>query len=261
MARGFSVNEQTCKMQGKSEYKSCCGKFKRLGDGLQGDCVADDGYTWDFYFRNEPCDPKLLAQGYCPMHCRLLHMFMNLRESGHRCKMDNLFNSVKLAQAAYLLPNPVLIHGVLQKSGGGCPPCVVQEEKMGRAADQARGTVKAAMLKGDSRSSDLIVASCYNQKPFYMISHSCENVSWTPVTKNVWNSNLKKLLDYSFLRWNLSEDHNFEMNHNNIADQLWLVYHIMRFQRNNKWWWALFLWGYKVQSFTGELVCRNKAIL
>ncbi len=25
-----------------------CGKFKRLGDGLQGDCIADNGYTWDF---------------------------------------------------------------------------------------------------------------------------------------------------------------------------------------------------------------------
>jgi hypothetical protein len=130
-----SLDEQTCKMQRKSQYKSRCGKFKRLGDGLQGGCIADDGYTWDFYFWNEPCDLELLANGYCPMHCRLLYMFMNLRESGHiRCKMDNLFNSVKLAQAAYSLPNPVLIHGVLRKSGRGCPPCVMQEEKQGRAA-------------------------------------------------------------------------------------------------------------------------------
>ena len=166
MAKGFSVNKQTCKMQGKSNYKSCCGKFKQLGDGLQGDCIMDDGNTWDFYLRNELCDPELLAQGYCPMHCRLLHMFMNLRESSHRCKMDNLFNSVKLAQAAYLLPNPVLIHRVLRKSGQGCPPCVVQEKKTGRATDQARGTVKAAVLKGDSWLSDLIVASCYDQKIF-----------------------------------------------------------------------------------------------
>jgi hypothetical protein len=78
-----------------------------------------------------------------------------------------------------------------------------------------------------------------------MISHSCEKVSWTPVTKKVWSSNLKKLVDYSFLHWNLSNNYNFEMSNNNIADQLWLVYLIMWFQRNNKWWWALFLWGYK----------------
>ena len=91
--------------------------------------------------------------------------------------MDNLFNSVRLAQAAYSLPNPVLIHGVLCKNGQGCPLCVVQEEKQGRAADWARGTVKAAMLKGDSRSSDLVLASCYDQKPFYMILSSCKIVT------------------------------------------------------------------------------------
>ena len=99
LGEDFSMDEQTTKMQGKSEYKTRCGKFKRLGDGIQGDCIADDGYTWDFYFRNEPVDKDLLTKGFCPMHCRLLHMFKNLRESGHGNKMDNLFHSVKLALA------------------------------------------------------------------------------------------------------------------------------------------------------------------
>ena len=146
-------------------------------------------------------------------------MFMHLRESGHRCKMDNLFSSVKLAQAAYSLPNPVLIHGVLRQSGRGSTPNVVQEDKMGRAADAAWGTVKAAVLKGDSRSSDLVIASCYDQKPFYMISHSCESVTWTSIEKKVWSSALKKTVDFSFLRWNLSYDYNYEMNDNDVADQ------------------------------------------
>jgi hypothetical protein len=99
--------------------------------------------------------------------------------------MDNLFNTVKLACAAYLLPKPVLIHGVLRKSGRGCPPCVMQEEKLGKHADAARGMVKAAVLKEDSMSSDLVVASCYDQKLFYMISSKCENVSCYPVLKKV----------------------------------------------------------------------------
>jgi hypothetical protein len=177
LVKEFSNYDHSCKMQGKSKYKVCCGKFKRLGDGLQGDCIADDGYTWDFYFCNKPSDPKLLAQGFCPMHCRLLHMFGNLRESYHCCTMDNLFNSVKLACAAYSLPKPVLVHGILRKSGHGCPPCVMQEEKLGKHANAARGTVKAAVLKEDSMSSNLVVASCYDQKPFYMISSKCEKVS------------------------------------------------------------------------------------
>ena len=58
--RKFSIDEQTCNMQGKSEYKTRCGKFKRIGDGIQTDYMADDGYTYDFYFRNEPVDKKWL---------------------------------------------------------------------------------------------------------------------------------------------------------------------------------------------------------
>ncbi len=122
----------------------------------------------------------------------------------------------------------------------------MQEDKQGRSADQARGTVKAAVLKGDSRSSDLNVASCYDQKPFYMISYSCESMTWMPIQKKVWSLSQKRMVDFSFLQWNLSDDYNFEMNDNDIADQLRLVYCIMRFQRNSKWRWALFLWGYKV---------------
>jgi len=49
LGEGFSINEQTTKCQGKCEYKTRCGKFKRIGDGLQADCIADNGYTWDFF--------------------------------------------------------------------------------------------------------------------------------------------------------------------------------------------------------------------
>jgi hypothetical protein len=61
LAKDFSIDEQSCKMQGTSECKTCCGKFKRLGDGIQGDCIANNGYTLDFYFQNEPIDQELLA--------------------------------------------------------------------------------------------------------------------------------------------------------------------------------------------------------
>jgi hypothetical protein len=80
------------------------------------------------------------------MHCHLLHMFGNLCESFHCCTMDNHFYSVKLAHATYLLPKPVLVHGILRKSGRGCPSCVMQEEKLGKHADASQGTVKAAVL-------------------------------------------------------------------------------------------------------------------
>ncbi len=47
LAEDFSIDEQTTNCQGKCKYKykTHCGKFKRIGDRLQGDCIADDGYT------------------------------------------------------------------------------------------------------------------------------------------------------------------------------------------------------------------------
>jgi len=148
LAKEFSNDKQTCKMQGRSEYKMRCGKFKRLGDGLQGDCIAYDGYTWDFYFRNQPVGPALVVQGFCPMHCRLLHMFGNLHEHYHCCTMENLFNSMRLSRAAYSLPKPVLVHGILRKSGHGCPPYVVQEERSGSMPRPQEGRSRRRSSRG-----------------------------------------------------------------------------------------------------------------
>jgi len=65
LAENFSIGEQTCKIQGKSEYKTHCRKFKRVGDGIQRDCIADDGFTYDFYFRNEPVDMRWIDKKVC----------------------------------------------------------------------------------------------------------------------------------------------------------------------------------------------------
>jgi hypothetical protein len=97
---------------------------------------------------------------------------------------------------------------------------VFQEEKAGRAADAARGTVKAAVLKGDGQSSDLAIASCYNQKPLYMISSRCKSVTWTPITKKLWSISLQWKINFTVLCWSMSNDYNFQMNDNDIADQL-----------------------------------------
>ena len=71
----MSADEQTCSMQGQLMYKTWCRKYKRIGDGIQTDAIADDGYTWDFCFRNRPVPKKWLDMGLSPMHGRLLHMF------------------------------------------------------------------------------------------------------------------------------------------------------------------------------------------
>jgi hypothetical protein len=84
------------------------------------------------------------------------------------------------------------------------------------------------------------------------------------ITKKIWSMALKMNVDFSLLRWNLSNDYNFEMNNNDIANQLHLVYQIMRFQRNVKWWWVLFLWGYEASLANSYLMynryCELKGV-
>ncbi len=115
--------------------------------------------------------------------------------------MDNLFNSANLAHAVYHgLNSKVLIHGVIQKSIHGGPPIVFQEEVMGKQGSAARGTVKTAVLKNDSWSSNLIIASCYDQKLFYMILHSILKLSLVECSKQIWSHELKKVIDFNFLQ-------------------------------------------------------------
>ncbi len=85
-----------------------------------------------------------------------------------------------------------------------------QEEKAVRAADAARGKVKATVLKEDSQSSDLVIASCYNQKPFYMISSRCKSVTWMPITKKLWSTSLQWKVDFMFLCYSMSNDYNLK---------------------------------------------------
>ncbi len=58
LGKEISIDKQTCMFHGRSEYKVCSGWHKRLGDGLQEDALADDGYTWAFHFQNKPVDKK-----------------------------------------------------------------------------------------------------------------------------------------------------------------------------------------------------------
>ena len=160
--------------------------------------------------------------------------------------------------AAYSLDQKVKIHGVIRKSQRGVPPSVFQNDKVTpKQAEQRRGTVKAAVLTGDSKSCDLVVASCFDQKPFYMISHSIPEITWVECIKPIWSRSLMKNVDYKFLRWNLSDDYNFEINDNDVADQLRLVYRMQRFHRNYKWWWSLWVWGMEITIVNAYMMYRR----
>ena len=180
-------------------------------------------------------------------------MFCRLIDDGHECNMDNLYNSVKFARAAWSLEVPqsegaprrkrIKTQGVIRATGRGVPPLVKQDiPKTKLAPKAARGTTIVAVLKDDPMSEHLIVASCVDQKPFYMLSMAAETIDWVVKEKMMYSHAKKKEVPHKFLRWSLSDNYNHEMNDNDIADQLRLVYRALCFMRNNKWWWAEFLY-------------------
>ena len=128
----ISGDEQTIDFQGKHSDKLCI-TYKTEGDGFQCDALCESGFTWTFYFRNQPALKKYLQQGYAPLHSHILGMFDQLDEKHHNCWFDNLYLSAKFCRAAFTHPNVVHIAGPTRKSGRGLPQCVLQEEVPGTA--------------------------------------------------------------------------------------------------------------------------------
>ena len=127
LGRDISGDEQTIGFQGRHSDKLRI-TYKVEGDGFQCDALADTGFTWTFYFRNQPVPEKWTKLGYSPLHSRILGMFDQLEEKYHNCWFDNLYLSAKFARAVYKHTNKVRISGPTRKSGRGLPKCVVQEE-------------------------------------------------------------------------------------------------------------------------------------
>ena len=96
----FSVDEQTMGFKGNHVDKLRI-TYKKEGDGFQCDALCQDGYTFTFYFRNQPAPKKYLDQGLSPLHSRVMAMFDCLCDENHRCYLDNLYNSAKFCRDTY----------------------------------------------------------------------------------------------------------------------------------------------------------------
>ena len=213
-------------------------------------------------------DDHWLEMGLSPLHCRLMHMFSRLVDDGHEVNMDNLYNSVKFARAAYSLEVPqdqgeprkkrIKTQGVCRPYGRGVPTLVKQDvPKTKTALEAARGTRKIVVLQGNPQSQHLRVASCVDQKPFYMLSMAAEKIDWVTKTRKIYSHKANKEVEHKFLRWSLSDTYNHEMNDNDIADQLRLIYRCLRFMRRTKWWWAEFLFVWEASMVNAYLLMKE----
>ena len=123
-----AIDEQTNGFQGKHEDKKRHDE-KREGDGFQSDSLnVEGGYTWAFYFRNQPPPPKLIEEGLSPLHARTLALIAQLDGENHCVYMDNLYLSAKSCLHAWKKLK-AKVHGVCRQGGRGIPEEIKQEAK------------------------------------------------------------------------------------------------------------------------------------
>ena len=87
-----------------------------------------------------------------------------------------------------------MVHGVCRPSGRGLPECVKQAAVVGNRTleSQARGTTKAAVLKGDNDCADLVDFSVYDSKPVHFLSMACRELRWKRIIKNVYDKDKRR---------------------------------------------------------------------
>jgi len=74
LGKNLSADEQTIGFQGPHQDKLKI-DYKDEGDGFQADSLCSDGYTWIFYFCNQPAPKKYLDQGLSSLHAYVTSMF------------------------------------------------------------------------------------------------------------------------------------------------------------------------------------------
>jgi hypothetical protein len=102
--RDLSGDQQTIGFKGHHKDKLRI-SYKKEGDGFQCDCLADAGYTFTFYMRNQPAPKKYLEKGWSPLHSRIFALYDCLMDNFHQIRFDNLYMSAKFCLRSY---------------GGGC---------------------------------------------------------------------------------------------------------------------------------------------
>eukprot|EP01048_Picozoa_sp_COSAG05_P021918 COSAG05_NODE_4189_length_1630_cov_6.087524_1_plen_446_part_10 len=248
-----SVDEQTIGFQGRHFAKLRI-TYKNEGDGFQCDALCEQGYTYSFIFRHELAPSSGL--NLSPLHERVIYLLKSLPNKWTHVFMDNLYNSVKFARAAYTVK--CLVHGVARTWGRGIIDSVLQKEvKNIEQQDAVRGTVKVAMLKDDPICPNIVQASVYDTKPVHIISTVCDKIEWLIKKRDVYDKGSKEYKEIEYLRLNLIEWYNSGMGGVDIADQLRNQYRPDHWMRKRKWWWSIYLWAIGVVQTNAYLLYKS----
>ena len=157
--RDLSCDEETIGFQGRHADKLRI-TYKAEGDGFQCDAICDDGYTYTFFFRNQPAPKKYLDDGFSPLHARVLALYDCLNDDFHQVRFDNLYMAAKFALRSFQHKKHIMVEGVTRVGARGLPQEIMQVEVTTKAAiAAAKGAVKAAVLEGCGVRSNFVLKS------------------------------------------------------------------------------------------------------
>ena len=103
--------------------------------------------------------------------------------------------------------------------------------------------------------------SLYNTKPFYYFTTCAENLKQEKVTQKVWNAKEKRKIECYYLKLNVINDYNDDMDHVDISDHLQGSYRFTHWLRNFKWNWSIFFWGMEQAMINSYVLYRKYMIL
>ena len=85
----FEIDEMTIGFQGMHADKKRI-TYKATGGGFQVDELCEDGFCFQFYYRNDLANVEYTKKGLSPLHSRVMTFFDLVDEDYHVCGMDNM---------------------------------------------------------------------------------------------------------------------------------------------------------------------------
>ena len=128
----------------------CALIIKKEGDGFQCDALGSDGYTYTFFFHNQPAPQTYLDNDLYPLHARVMALLDQVMSKNHTIGMENIYISAKFVSFGWQHLDRFMFHGFAREKGKGVPSCILKKKETSKISHaKARWTLKVANLKGD----------------------------------------------------------------------------------------------------------------
>ena len=103
--------------------------YKKEGDGFQCNVLGSDGYTYTFFFRNQPTPQSYLDQYLCPLHASVMALLDQVVSNNHTIGMENLYISAKFVRFGWRHPDLFMFRVVAREKVKGVPSCLFQNKE------------------------------------------------------------------------------------------------------------------------------------